>query len=398
MNKKYYIVVTPFFPTAESFRGPFIYEQVQALKRNSDYEIVVFRPIQQIKEPYYDYRGVRVHYFHHWQMPSMILNGLTDGLGQRSLLNKLRELGILLENVAVVHTHTVSMAAMALAVKKYNPAVKTIVQHHDPDPYGIRNGRLSEKWWNVQYRARHAKWLFEQVDLHVSVSQYVEQNLLLFPSCSAHDIDEKYLHVLSKVKNMSRTKIKKSVVLYNGVDVKQFYQNPVPHEGFVIGCVANMGDWKDQLTLIKAIEILHQKGVQNLTLNFIGSGEERENYECYVREHGLDGCIHFLKEVQHDQLPVFFNTLDLFVLPSYFEGFGCVFTEAASCGVPFMICEGQGASEYLAENEKNQWTFKPKDYQTLAKLIEMQMENQCVQQLVEPLNIDELIIRFLKNI
>ena len=86
------------------------------------------------------------------------------------------------------------------------------------------------------------------------------------------------------------------------------------------------------------------------------------------------------------------------MLPSYFEGFGCVFTEAASCGVPFMICEGQGASEYLAENEKNQWTFKPKDYQTLAKLIEKQMANRCVQQLVEPLNIDELIIRFLKNI
>ena len=143
MNKKYYIVVTPFFPTAESFRGPFIYDQVQALKRNSDYEIMVFCPVQQIRKLYYDYRGVRVHYFHHWQMPSMILNGLTDRLSQRSFLNKLRELGIPLENVAVVHTHTVSMAAMALVVKKYNPAVETIVQHDETDPYGIRNGSLS---------------------------------------------------------------------------------------------------------------------------------------------------------------------------------------------------------------------------------------------------------------
>ena len=398
MNKKYYLVVTPFFPSAESFRGPFIYDQVQALKRNSNYEIVVFRPLHPMKELFYDYGGVRVYYFHHWQMPSMILNGLTDGASQRSFLNKLRELGIPLENVVVVHSHTISMAAMALAVKKYNPAVKTIVQHHDPDPYGIRNGKLSDKWWNVLYRARHAKWLFERIDLHVSVSRYVEQNLLLFPSCSAHDVDKRYLHVLSKVRNLPKTKIKKSIVLYNGVDVKQFYRNPVPHEGFVIGCVANMEDWKDQLTLIKAVEILYRKGVRDLTLNFIGSGKEREDYECYVREHGLEDCIHFLKEVKHDQLPVFFNALDLFVLPSYFEGFGCVFTEAAACGVPFMICEGQGASEYLAEHEKSKWSFKPKDYHTLAKLIKQQMANRCVQRLVEPLDIDVLIIQFLKNI
>ena len=42
--KKYYIVVTPFFPTQESFRGPFIYDQVKALKKVSDYEVVVFKP------------------------------------------------------------------------------------------------------------------------------------------------------------------------------------------------------------------------------------------------------------------------------------------------------------------------------------------------------------------
>lgn len=174
-------------------------------------------------------------------MPSMILNGLTDGASQRSFLNKLRELGIPLENVVVVHSHTISMAAMALAVKKYNPAVKTIVQHHDPDPYGIRNGKLSDKWWNVLYRARHAKWLFERIDLHVSVSRYVEQNLLLFPSCSAHDVDKRYLHVLSKVRNLPKTKIKKSIVLYNGVDVKQFYRNAgAALKVLLIGCVANM--------------------------------------------------------------------------------------------------------------------------------------------------------------
>lgn len=42
--KQYYIVITPFFPNKESFRGSFIYDQVKAIERNSNYQVLVFKP------------------------------------------------------------------------------------------------------------------------------------------------------------------------------------------------------------------------------------------------------------------------------------------------------------------------------------------------------------------
>lgn len=40
---KYYIVITPFFPTEESFRGSYIFDQVRAIEKTGRYKVVVFK-------------------------------------------------------------------------------------------------------------------------------------------------------------------------------------------------------------------------------------------------------------------------------------------------------------------------------------------------------------------
>ena len=130
----------------------------------------------------------------------------------------------------------------------------------------------------------------------------------------------------------------------------------------------------------------------------IGSGLEEEEYKKFVIENGLDNIVEFRKEVQHDRLPEIFNKFDLFVLPSYFEGFGCVFTEAAACGVPFMTCKGQGASEYVLPADVDQWTIKPLDYVDLADKICQYMEKRPIQKYVEEFDINYLIRNYLKQL
>ena len=46
------------------------------------------------------------------------------------------------------------------------------------------------------------------------------------------------------------------------------------------------------------------------------------------------------------------------MLPSFFEGFGCVLLEAHACGVPFMTCCGQGERNTPPE-DKDKWLFAP---------------------------------------
>ena len=42
--KPIYLVITPFFPTVESFRGPYVYDQVKVLERDGRYRVVVLKP------------------------------------------------------------------------------------------------------------------------------------------------------------------------------------------------------------------------------------------------------------------------------------------------------------------------------------------------------------------
>ena len=44
MKKNIYLEVTPFFPSPSSWRGAYILDQVKAIQRNSDYEVLVFKP------------------------------------------------------------------------------------------------------------------------------------------------------------------------------------------------------------------------------------------------------------------------------------------------------------------------------------------------------------------
>jgi len=106
----------------------------------------------------------------------------------------------------------------------------------------------------------------------------------------------------------------------------------------------------------------------------------------------------FRDEVRHEDLPDFYRGLDLFVLPSFFEGFGCVYTEAHSCGVPFIACEGQGIGEILPPEERGRWLCKPRDAGDLARKIRGYMENRWVQNLFEDQDIDKLVGTFVDRL
>ena len=200
-------------------------------------------------------------------------------------------------------------------------------------------------------------------------------------------------------------RIGESVVLHNGVDECIFKPRNTlnTRKEFVIGCVGNFEKLKDQMTLLKAVEILYgttkytkyTKG-EKIKVVFVGSGMERWKCEEYAREKGLD--VEFRDEVRHEDLPRFYQELDLFVLPSYFEGFGCVFTEAWSCGVPFIACEGQGVEDLIAEEDRAKWLCRPRDAADLAKKIEAYMKNRWEQRLTDAVDIDTLVARFAERL
>ena len=77
--KKIYLEITPFFPTEESFRGPYVFDQVKAIEENSDYEVVVIKMGSFYEKPMpeqYTYQGIKVYNFKVLDLPSSVLPGL----------------------------------------------------------------------------------------------------------------------------------------------------------------------------------------------------------------------------------------------------------------------------------------------------------------------------------
>ena len=60
--KPIYLVITPFFPSAQSFRGPYVYDQVKAIMCDGRYRVIVMMPDSWMhKVGEYEYDGINVH-------------------------------------------------------------------------------------------------------------------------------------------------------------------------------------------------------------------------------------------------------------------------------------------------------------------------------------------------
>lgn len=425
-DKPIYICVTPFFPTPSAWQGAYVLDQVKAIQRNSDYEVVVFRTLPLGSKEYtYEVDGVTVHAIAPLLMPSYILNGATEGIVGRMFVRTLRKIGIDPMRVAYVHCHTTSHSAFGFGVKRVNPNAKVLVQFHDLDPLTLRNGKWADKRWNRRYRARKSIYALNRADLLICISEPVKDVLLSFPEPRKAETYESALRMYADVKGMPSVTPKAVYVLNNGVDTGLFKPNENQNENvnllgadanendrelsanlsvnassvvFRIGCIANFQELKDHITLVKAFEILVKKGYTNMKLSLLGSGGTRSDIEAHLKHNNLMQYVEWPSEVSHDKLPEYYRSLDLFVLPSYFEGFGCVYTESYACGVPFMGVYDQGAAEVISPEEREKWLIQPHGYEQLARLIERYYTEHDRQKLCKEYDIDKLINDYLRYI
>lgn len=378
-NKKLYIIIAGLFPSDNSFRGSYIYDQAKAIERNSDYRVIVLKPTPFYKKDAdYVFGGIDVYCFTDYNLPSNVWpHKLTDALSIRSMFKKLHEIGANVADIKFAHSHISRNGVFANALKRRNPNVKTMVQHHGFDVMSVTDGRLAEYNWHKKHCINYGVRISNEIDINIGVSKRTLDYVLQQPGIN----------------------LKGSYVLYNGVDTSVF--NPgdfrKPNEIFTIGCVANFWELKDQMTLIKAIRQLVMDGKTKIKAVFIGSGYTEESCRQYVENNNLSPFVEFRSEITHDALPDFYRSLDLFVLPSYWEAFGCVYTEAYACGVPFIGVKGQGIAEIIPEKDQNKWLIEKGDYKGLAAGIAYRMNHrEQKQELSSPYDINVLISMYLE--
>lgn len=393
-----YLYVTPFFPEHGRHYGSYGYDFVQALKRNSDYDVKVFVPGKGID---YDFNGCHVYRFPTINLPSAIFPFLFAKYNINSFLRAVEKAGIDLGSVAVCHGNTAHCAIYPLALKNQNPQCLTLLHHHDLDGFGLRLGVLRNVWLHKLINFFIVRRLFNKMDGHVFISKASENSTRVFPDTSWSVYDD-YRRLGRGLSMFEPAQIKNPIILWNGVDTARFNREirTARDVGFTIGCVGNFVEVKDHLSVLKAVKLL-MPCIPHIRLEFLGTsgvGNYLKNAVDFVADNGMGNVVKFIDNIEQMQMPHFYRRWDLMVLPSYFEGFGCVYLEAWACGTPFIACKGQGIEDVLPDEEKAKWLCNPHDADDLARKIYEYYINRPQQILRKPVWIDVLVSEFVSQI
>jgi glycosyltransferase involved in cell wall biosynthesis len=170
---------------------------------------------------------------------------------------------------------------------------------------------------------------------------------------------------------------KKFCLVPNGYDLAHF--KPDEEEGkkqrgkwqiakstFLIGMVARFDPQKDVLNLIRALNIMLEKGT-DFHVVLVGSGMDTNNtmLNDWLNENGIENNVTLVG--QHDDIPLVMNAIDLLVLSSkYGEAFPNVLCEAMACGTP-CVATDVGDSAFIIGDTG--WVVPPQSSQLLARSI-----------------------------
>jgi len=113
-------------------------------------------------------------------------------------------------------------------------------------------------------------------------------------------------------------------------------------------------------------------------LVIVGSGEDEGALRLLSRDLGVATRTDWLGLIPHDELPAYFVAADVFVLPSWSEGFPHVLMEAAACGVPAVASNIPGNSGLVVEGVTG-LLFEPGDVGGLAEGLRKLLADPCLR-------------------
>ncbi|WP_242325350.1 glycosyltransferase family 4 protein [Faecalibaculum rodentium] len=109
--------------------------------------------------------------------------------------------------------------------------------------------------------------------------------------------------------------------------------------------------------------------------------KRRPSLELYIagpkKLEDIQG-VHWLGDVNSDDLPNYLNLCDVFCMPSEFEAYGLVYAEAMCFGLPCIgsdLCEGP----YLINDGVNGYILKDRTPQALSILLERALDNEQIK-------------------
>ena len=146
----------------------------------------------------------------------------------------------------------------------------------------------------------------------------------------------------------------------NGVNAEKFYMVPDSEndktakeygiKGKTVGFVGSINQIKRTDKIADIFNLIKNNDKESeYTFIVVGDGPLKSEVESKCKEYGLNAI--FTGNQEFDGVRKFMNLMDVMILPSRREGFGCVVTEANACGASVVGSNAGGIPEAIGIEE-----------------------------------------------
>lgn len=215
---------------------------------------------------------------------------------------------------------------------------------------------------NIVHCDRGTKQAVEMADVIIVISEHTKKDLIKYYNCPAEKIVITYLGYGDRFKFIDDEQKKKEVSDKYGIK-KPFVFN-----------VGSIEPRKNIVGLIKAYAGLESRHRNNFDL-VISGGKGWKNSDIYkeVEKLKIGDNVKFIGYVDDDDLPYLYNSAEVFVYPSFYEGFGLPVLEAMACGCPVITSNTSSLPEVGGDAALY---IDPNKIETISKALESILDSE----------------------
>ena len=297
-----------------------------------------------------EYNGHTICYASGLRSPlTYITNPFAVWLDSKKLKNQIQK-----QKPDIIH-FTIEPYAMMLPRLGDAIAKKSVLTIHGS--YGIRifQGAINKK------RACH---MLRIIGRCITVSNYTKNRI-------TQEIKIQAGQALSTIFSNKTTTILNGIVLPPKISIPSNNKK-------VILCIGEIKPRKGILESLNALHLYHKKYSKNFIFIIIGKYDAHSEYyqkiQTAIHNMDLEKHVSIKGEISEEKLRTYLKKADLYLMPAKttpdtFEGFGLVYMEAASYGIPCIGTNDSGAAEAIKDGVSG-YTCNPNDTEAIVYAME----------------------------
>jgi glycosyltransferase involved in cell wall biosynthesis len=288
--------------------------------------------------------GVSVHYCSSLVRPISLFSDLAALLELYKIIKKI--------DPDVVHTHSSKTGILGRLASRF-AGVKSVLHtvHGFAFPFA---------------KSRTSKALYTGLEY---LSAKICDGLIVLNK-SDYDVARNVLHVPASKIHLVPNGVDSSQLMPPPSFQRQVFRKEIfkvnTNNDIIVGMVGRLWQQKNPEILIRSAAALISRGSHNLKFIFVGEGELQD--ECVQLAESLQINKHLIFLGWREDVALILNSIDIFVLPSLWEGMPLAILEAMACSLPVVASNISGNND-LVEHGINGYLFETNNHVDLtAKL------------------------------